>query len=170
MTKLNPALINKTCDLCGTLIAGKRVKKSQRDGLYRCEGCQRVRSRDVMTKHQNAALCGPKAEQYKATRNAAKRAWEERNPEGKRARGLIKSVRARLKKYDYCLDRFERPSTRELAKALTELPDHCVKCGTLEDLTTEHIKPVVDYPELALDVANLTTLCRSCNTRSYHAR
>lgn len=172
MPKPRPELINKHCDICNELITGKKVRVGRKDGLglYRCKVCQKARDREMMTAHMRKSLKGPKAEQYKAVRNRAKRAWEQRNPKGKRARGLIKSVRGRLRKYSYDLERFQRPSTKELAKVIMMLPTECQSCGTDQDLTIEHIKSVVDYPELALEPSNLTTLCRPCNTRSYHAR
>jgi 5-methylcytosine-specific restriction endonuclease McrA len=160
----------KHCGVCGDVITGKRPGPGRKDGLFRCTPCQKKRTREIATKKQNAALKGPKAEQYRATRNRAKRAWEDRNPVAKQARSLIKSVKTRLRQYDYDFERFRQPSTRELAKALAALPKHCIKCEATEDLTVEHIQPVVKYPELALEPTNLTTLCRSCNTRSFHGR
>jgi len=157
------------CDICGgDAFTGKRPQRSRLDRLYRCTSCQDARTRKLQTEHMRNALKGDKAESYKETRNKAKCEWEKRNPEARRARDLIKSVRKRLKQYDYNLERFQRPSTRELAKAIIALPPVCINCQTDQDLTIQHIKAVVDYPELALDPTNLTTLCRSCNTRSYY--
>jgi hypothetical protein len=43
----------------------------------------------------------------------------------------------------------------------------CRRCSRLiaetRDLTVDHVKPRSRFPELALDVANLQILCRSCN-------
>ncbi len=157
----------KSCDICNELILDKRAGPGRKDGLFRCTSCQAVRNREFMTTHMREALKGPKAAQYRANRNAGKRAWEERNPEGKRARSLILSTRRRLKAYDYDLSRFKRLSTRELAEVIMNLPKECINCHTDHDLTVEHIKPIVDYPDLALEPSNLTTLCQPCNTRSY---
>jgi len=168
MTKSNPELINKCCDVCGQLIVGKRVRAGRKDGLYRCNECQGKRNRVILTVYMKAALKGKKSEQYKTTRNSAKIAWEVRNPEGRRARAFIKSIRSRLRKYGFDLDRFVRPSTRALAGTIMQLPKYCVNCNIDDDLTIQHIKAVVDYPELALEPTNLTTLCRSCNTKDYH--
>lgn len=167
MTARNPALVNKACDECGRSIAGKRVRIGRKDGLYRCMECQAVRNRNIRTAYMRDALKGEKAEQYKTIRNRAKLAWEQRNPEGKRARDLIKSVKVRLRAYGHDVSKFVRPSTRALAETIEALPKACIKCMTDSDLTIEHIQPVVDYPELALEPTNLTTLCRPCNTRSY---
>lgn len=168
MTKPNPALTNKRCDVCDERIAGKRVRRGRKDDLYRCTPCQALRNRELQTAYMREALQGEKAIRYRDTRNRAKRAWEGRNPEGKRARSLIKSVKTRLKQYGYDPTRFQRPSTQELAEAIMKLPATCQSCETDQDLTIEHIQPIVDFPELALDPSNLTTLCRPCNTRSYY--
>jgi len=158
----------KYCDICSALIEGKRPRRSKKDKLFRCATCQKERNRDLLTKQMRNALKGPKAEHYKATRNRAKAAWEKRNPTAAQARSLIKSVKRRLRDYNFDFERFIQPETRALAKALLDLPDYCVGCYAKEDLTVEHIKPLIDFPELGLEPTNLTTLCRSCNTRSYH--
>lgn len=159
----------KSCDICGDLITDKRATPGK-DGIYRCSQCQAVRNRKVTARQMREVLKGPKAEQYRRNRNRGKKAWEERNPEGCKARSMIKSVNRRLKQYGYEINRFRSISSRELAAAIMNLPKSCQTCGTDEDLTIEHIKPISYYPELAFDVDNLTTLCRACNTRSYHVR
>ena len=154
------------CSLCDTKIA-HRIRPGK-DGVLRCANCQPDRTRKLNAEHMAEALKGAKAEQYKGIRKRAKRAWEARNPEGKRSRSLIKSVKRRLLLYGQDPNRFRRPSTRELAEAIKALPELCITCGTAEDLTIQHIKSVVHYPELALDGENLTTMCRSCNTRDFY--
>lgn len=158
------------CNKCEEFITGKRIGPGRKDGLYRCIQCQIKRNREICTTHQNNALKGEKAEQYRVIRNKAKKAWNERNPEAKRARSLILSTRKRLKQYDYDFTKFKRETTRELAKTIASLPKFCINCNTTEDLTIEHIQPVSTHPELALVSYNLTTLCRSCNTRSYYGQ
>lgn len=41
----------------------------------------------------------------------------------------------------------------------------CGCCGSRDNLSIDHIKPVAFYPELSLDFDNLQILCRSCNSR-----
>lgn len=41
----------------------------------------------------------------------------------------------------------------------------CVKCGSTENLTVDHIKPIVQYPELAYEVSNGQTLCEGCRIK-----
>jgi 5-methylcytosine-specific restriction protein A len=41
----------------------------------------------------------------------------------------------------------------------------CVRCGDTEELQADHVRPIALYPELALDLANLQTLCGPCNRR-----
>ncbi|WP_248579895.1 HNH endonuclease signature motif containing protein [Nocardioides sp. InS609-2] len=40
-----------------------------------------------------------------------------------------------------------------------------VECGSTEELQADHIKPASLYPELALDIDNMQTLCGPCNRR-----
>lgn len=40
----------------------------------------------------------------------------------------------------------------------------CLKCGSTEHISLDHIKPYSIYPELAVDLDNLQPLCRSCNS------
>lgn len=39
----------------------------------------------------------------------------------------------------------------------------CMKCGAVDNITIDHIKPKSQYPELALDINNLQVLCWGCN-------
>lgn len=50
----------------------------------------------------------------------------------------------------------------------------CVDCGTDAQLEADHIIPLhviaqQDTWDLAVDVDNLATRCKSCNTKRYHA-
>jgi len=45
----------------------------------------------------------------------------------------------------------------------------CVQCGQRGRVEVDHIAPVRERPDLAFDVANLQTLCRSCHTRKTRA-
>jgi 5-methylcytosine-specific restriction endonuclease McrA len=54
--------------------------------------------------------------------------------------------------------------------SLVKLRDgKCVKCGSLYDLHSHHIKPYKTHPELRYDVNNGVTLCGSCH-REYHKK
>ena len=56
--------------------------------------------------------------------------------------------------------------------------DHyeCVMCKANGKLTTnrdsvlevDHIKPLEQYPELAMDIDNLRTLCKDCHNKRHH--
>ena len=46
----------------------------------------------------------------------------------------------------------------------------CTRCGTTTDLTVHHIHSRRTHPHLALDVDNLTTLCRSCHGSNENMR
>lgn len=39
----------------------------------------------------------------------------------------------------------------------------CMKCGSVENIEIDHIKPKSTHPELELDMNNIQLLCRSCN-------
>ena len=41
----------------------------------------------------------------------------------------------------------------------------CAKCGALEDLTADHILPVVSHPELTFDIDNGRILCNKCRVK-----
>lgn len=41
----------------------------------------------------------------------------------------------------------------------------CTTCGTYDHLQVHHITSITDAPDLALDPANLTTLCSTCHAR-----
>lgn len=51
-------------------------------------------------------------------------------------------------------------------KRVLERDGHkCVECGSTEKLTVDHIKPLVQYPELAYEVSNGQTLCEGCRVK-----
>lgn len=39
----------------------------------------------------------------------------------------------------------------------------CMKCGSVDDLHVDHIKPKSKYPRLAYRFSNMQILCKSCN-------
>lgn len=39
----------------------------------------------------------------------------------------------------------------------------CQKCGSINKIQVDHVKPRSIYPELALDIMNLQILCWPCN-------
>lgn len=43
--------------------------------------------------------------------------------------------------------------------------EKCLKCGSVEVVNIDHIKPKSKYPKLAWDIDNLQVLCRRCNLR-----
>lgn len=40
---------------------------------------------------------------------------------------------------------------------------NCMRCGSVDNINVDHIRPKSKYPELALDFDNLQVLCWSCN-------
>ena len=41
----------------------------------------------------------------------------------------------------------------------------CEKCGIRFSVDVHHIKPLKEYPELALDPDNLEALCKRCHAK-----
>ena len=62
---------------------------------------------------------------------------------------------------------------RELREVALERDHHeCVWCReqgrvTTEDLEVDHIKELEFYPEFALDIDNLRTLCKECHNKRH---
>lgn len=50
------------------------------------------------------------------------------------------------------------------AKCVAMMP-WCLDCGRTEQLEADHVVPVAVAPELAYDILNLTTRCRTCNAK-----
>lgn len=48
---------------------------------------------------------------------------------------------------------------------LTRDGHRCLACGATELLEVDHVVPIYDAPERAMDASNVQTLCRSCNRR-----
>jgi 5-methylcytosine-specific restriction endonuclease McrA len=51
-----------------------------------------------------------------------------------------------------------------------ERDGRCLKCGSTEDLEAHHIKTVDEAPELAVELANGMTLCKSCHHRLHRRK
>lgn len=57
------------------------------------------------------------------------------------------------------------PTWRRLSlRARKDMP-FCQDCGTTDNLTADHLLPKQNYPELVHAIENITTRCRSCNSR-----
>lgn len=41
----------------------------------------------------------------------------------------------------------------------------CMYCGSSENLTVDHVLPVVKHPELAMNLDNMVVACKPCNSR-----
>lgn len=54
---------------------------------------------------------------------------------------------------------------KALSKRARRMQPWCLDCGTTEDLTTDHVIPVSEAPELAYKPANIAVRCRPCNSR-----
>lgn len=54
---------------------------------------------------------------------------------------------------------------KQLSKKARKLAPFCETCGTRDDLTTDHIIPIDEDPDLTYAIENLRVLCRTCNGR-----
>jgi 5-methylcytosine-specific restriction endonuclease McrA len=162
----------KICTFCDKeIVTDKRISPMRKDpykGQYACSDCMKIRVREIRTQWMKDVLNGEKAEYYKEMRNKAKEAFNERNPEIAKARAFMSSVYRRIKVYGGDTNKFKNIHARKFAEVLMRLPCECQKCKSKEDLTVEHVTPLIEDWTLALEESNLTTLCRSCNTREYH--
>ncbi len=56
-----------------------------------------------------------------------------------------------------------KPISKNLRRYIMERDSNCLKCGSVSDLTIDHIKPVSCGGENTHD--NLQVLCRLCNSK-----
>ncbi|WP_230865189.1 HNH endonuclease [Mycobacterium canetti] len=54
---------------------------------------------------------------------------------------------------------------KRLSAAARRRQQWCLDCGAVDDLTTDHIVPVTEAPELAYEAANVAVRCRPCNSK-----
>lgn len=54
---------------------------------------------------------------------------------------------------------------KNLSKRLRAAQPFCDICAGTAHLQVDHLLPVVDFPELTYQTANLRVLCRTCNGR-----
>lgn len=82
--------------------------------------------------------------------------WNKRNPE---------KIRERARRRRASKARAPGIFTTEDERRLYKLYDRCLCCGTAEDLTTDHVIPLVKGGANSLE--NCQVLCRSCNSKKY---
>jgi hypothetical protein len=60
---------------------------------------------------------------------------------------------------------YQRPAWLELkTEVFKKYGRRCMKCGSLENPSVDHIKPISLFPELGLDFNNMQVLCLPCNS------
>ncbi len=71
---------------------------------------------------------------------------------------------------------FYKSITWKRARVMALQRDHylcqeCLKAGRMTMATeVHHVRPLEDYPDLALDLDNLESLCRRCHERTKHRK
>lgn len=61
-------------------------------------------------------------------------------------------------------NKYMHPTYRERRLTVfSEYGKQCLKCGSIEDVQIDHIKPVSKFPELFLSIGNMQPLCKTCN-------
>lgn len=78
---------------------------------------------------------------------------------------LLKS-RSRKHKPKTFLDSPEWKSLR--LKVIGHYGKQCMRCGSKEKITVDHIKPRSKFPNLALEFDNLQVLCWGCNKDKFN--
>lgn len=88
--------------------------------------------------------------------------------------GVVVRNRSRCLPCQRVLDR-QRPKRADrgydyrwakLSKQLRAAHPWCAECKATNDLTVDHIVPLVDlHPDLRYEISNLKVLCRRCNSR-----
>lgn len=59
---------------------------------------------------------------------------------------------------------------KRLRKVLLAKQNYCNRCGGIKKLHIHHIKPVQDYPELAMVIDNCEVLCQRCHASEEASR
>jgi len=54
---------------------------------------------------------------------------------------------------------------RQRLKVLARDGYTCMYCGSNENLTVDHVLPIVKHPELAMNLDNMVVACKPCNSR-----
>ena len=71
------------------------------------------------------------------------------------------------KKYQHTQSRagsfYHSSDWKKLSNRLLTERKYCEICGEAYATDVHHIRPVADYPELALDESNLLCLCKTCH-------
>lgn len=86
---------------------------------------------------------------------AAKRNWREKNPE--KARAKIRRYRARKNNAPG-----DGVTAKQWKRILKRYGNKCLRCGTKEDITMDHVVPLVRGG--AHDPSNVQPLCFNCNS------
>ena len=61
---------------------------------------------------------------------------------------------------------YQSPEWRKLrAQAIQELGAACSTCGSTDRIHIDHVVPLSERPELALELRNLRPLCQRCHNR-----
>jgi len=138
--------------------AANREKEIARNRKYYAANPEKRRASSRKWRAANPDKVRAQTRKYNAVypkkRRASSRKWRAANPDKVRAQTRLRRAR-----------KLEAPGnlTVEEEQHLYELYDHCLCCGTTEDLTVDHIVPLVEGGANSFE--NCQILCRPCNSR-----
>jgi 5-methylcytosine-specific restriction endonuclease McrA len=156
------------CGDCDVLLdKQKTMPLKNRDGKYRCESCQSVRWQQLK---KIATANHRKTERFRKTKRLASKRYRDKYLQACRFREYLVKLKNRVLKYGEIKIRLSSGDKRRILEALNNLPKFCAACHSKNNLTVDHIYPLSKAPktqlkEYAFGAWNLTTLCRSCNSK-----
>jgi len=149
----------RTCTKCKVEkpITEFGVKRQRKDGISPwCKACNAADANRYYHENREAVKARrPKDPDSKARAVARSKAWRKNNPE----RDRINRRREEAIRRDRELNNGVFHVTHKDYRRILSSP--CQKCGSLEDITVDHIIPIVRGGRHA--IGNLQALCRRCN-------
>ena len=128
-------------------------------------GIRAARHDDVMPEMIVCLDCGALAPPPPAGPSLCERCRERRPRPARRTTGDRRSNPATIARRRASQRFYSTPEWRRVRDAVRARDGECLMCGTTVNLTVDHVVPIARAPDLALEPANLRTLCRRCHGR-----
>ncbi len=136
-----------------------RIK--ERNQRWYEENKEAVIERQVAYNRRNKEHINQRRRQYRQDNLEAMREKERAHARSEQGKAVRRRYLQRLKFSN------AKISTRTLTAWATQIKERdgwiCQECGSTENLHAHHIKPKVEFPELALDLDNGIALCEQCH-------